>query len=200
MIQGSVVRSALLAAIVGSSSCKAGNVGDPCIPDDEYGADFTGYGAIEANVESQSFECASRVCLVNHFQGRVSCPYGQTVADLGRPGTDPRRCRLPGTSGQSSDDVVRVPVDAWDVDRPASDAVYCSCRCAGPDPNARYCTCPSGYACREILPNVHVGLEQMVGSYCVRNGTEFRPVNLGGPTCANQPDSPSCPRPPFVNP
>ena len=31
----------------------------------------------EENIESRSFQCQTRICLVNHFQGRVSCPLGQ---------------------------------------------------------------------------------------------------------------------------
>lgn len=201
MIDGSVFRCVMVAFAVGSlTGCPSGGIGDPCIPNDEYRADFPGFGAAEANVESRSFECATRVCLVNHFQGRVSCPYGQSTADLTRPGTDPRRCRLPGTTGQAADEQVSVAVDAWDVDRPAPDSVYCSCRCAGPDKDARYCTCPTGFSCKELLPNYHLGIEQAVGSYCVRRGTEFSPVDNDGPTCADQPDSPGCPKPPMVNP
>ena len=62
-----------------------GGVGDPCIPEDEYQTAFTGYGETEVNVESRSFQCETRVCLVNHFRGRVSCPYGQSEADLANP-------------------------------------------------------------------------------------------------------------------
>src|SRR6478609_1182648 len=74
-------------------ACKPGGVGDPCIPEDEYGLTFPGYNAKEVNVESKSFQCETRVCLGNHFQGRVSCKYGQ--AD---PAGDPSKasCHVPG--------------------------------------------------------------------------------------------------------
>ena len=39
---------------------------------------FTGFDEKEVNVESKSFQCRTRICLVNHFRGRVSCPYGQS--------------------------------------------------------------------------------------------------------------------------
>jgi ankyrin repeat protein len=32
------------------------------------------------NVESRSFQCETRLCLAANFQGRVSCPYGQSLA------------------------------------------------------------------------------------------------------------------------
>src|ERR1051326_3772714 len=93
-----------LAALLASSAfaCKAGGVGDPCIPEDEYGQTFNGYADTEVNVESKSFQCETRVCIVNHFQGRVSCPYGQTEAEIADPATGPTspvRCRIPGTDG-----------------------------------------------------------------------------------------------------
>src|SRR5262245_57740775 len=61
-------------------SCQSGGVGDPCIPEDEYAADFPGFKVSEENIESRSFQCQTRICLVNHFQGRVSCPLGQAPA------------------------------------------------------------------------------------------------------------------------
>src|SRR6266571_3397329 len=58
-------------------SCASGGVGDPCIPEDEYNPDFAGFKVTEENIESRSFQCQTRICLVNHFQGRVTCPLGQ---------------------------------------------------------------------------------------------------------------------------
>jgi len=57
--------------------CPSGGVGDPCTPEDEYKENFAGFKLTEENVESRSFQCQTRICLVNHFQGRVSCPKGQ---------------------------------------------------------------------------------------------------------------------------
>ena len=58
-------------------ACQAGGVGVPCIPEDEYNFRFSGFKVTEDIIESRSFQCATRICLVNHFQGRVSCPLGQ---------------------------------------------------------------------------------------------------------------------------
>lgn len=58
-------------------ACQSGGVGDPCIPEDEYNPQFAGFKVTEENIESRSFQCQTRICLVNHFQGRVSCPLGQ---------------------------------------------------------------------------------------------------------------------------
>lgn len=153
--------------------CTPGGVGDPCTPEDEYQPGFQGYGVGEVNIESRSFQCETRLCLVNHFQGRVSCPYGQkqAIVDTAAPESG-ARCHLPDGTGN----VVTVPVDPQLIDRRADDAVYCSCRCNGPDKNARYCTCPSGYSCTKLTPDLGLGGDQLAGSYCVRSGTQYDPI------------------------
>jgi len=65
--------------VVSGTGCASTGIGDPCIPEAEYAADFLGFDQKEVNVESKSFQCETRLCLVNHFQGRVSCPYGQNA-------------------------------------------------------------------------------------------------------------------------
>jgi hypothetical protein len=66
--------------VVPQTGCKSTGVGDPCVPEQEYAQDFVGFDYHEVNVESKSFQCQTRLCLVNHFQGRVSCPYGQNAS------------------------------------------------------------------------------------------------------------------------
>jgi hypothetical protein len=63
-------------------ACQSGGVGDPCTPEDEYNAQFPGFSVSDEEIESRSFQCATRICLVNHFQGRVSCPQGQDATTL----------------------------------------------------------------------------------------------------------------------
>src|SRR4051812_46240873 len=74
-------------------ACGEEGIGDPCIPEQEYNADFLGFDAKELNVESKSFQCRTRICLVHHFQGRVSCPYGQGSG--GEAPTDATSCTVP---------------------------------------------------------------------------------------------------------
>ncbi len=155
-----------LAPAMLASKCDSA-VGDPCIPEEEYDADFAGFSAGEVGVEAKSLQCATRTCLANHFEGRVSCPAGQD--EPGAPGADDRACWLPG-----SNERVAVAVPAQLPSRPAESTVYCSCRCDGPDSSARYCECPDGYECTQLVPNVGVGGEQLRGSsYCIKKGTEF---------------------------
>jgi hypothetical protein len=191
----------------GSLGCESGGVGAPCIPEDEYNQNFNGFALTEVNVESRSFQCETRVCIVNHFQGRVSCPYGQLdPASSGLPPTDRARCRVPGstgnlcvdpTSGNKADctgvgtpaldddnniDQIEVPVDPQRVFRAAQDTVYCSCRCKGPDANAVYCECPSGFECKELVRDIGVeGRGQLVGDYCIKPGTAYDPTHPPDP-------------------
>ena len=74
-------------------ACQSGGVGDLCTPEDEYNPLFAGFKVTEENIESRSFQCETRICLVNHFQGRVSCPLGQPPLD------DPNDARRKSCSG-----------------------------------------------------------------------------------------------------
>ncbi|MEI9948635.1 MAG: hypothetical protein WDO74_06525 [Pseudomonadota bacterium] len=152
-------------------ACQPGGVGDPCTPEDEYGVTFPGYNAKEVNVESKSFQCETRICLVNHFQGRVSCKYGQEAPAADGTGAT---CHVPGDVNKP----IRVKVDPQLQARTADKAVYCSCRCDGEDKNARYCKCPSGYACSHLVDDLHLGGGgQLAGSYCERDGTHYNPMS-----------------------
>ena len=163
-------------------ACQPGGVGDPCTPEDEYNQNFSGYNASEVNVESKSFQCETRVCLVNHFQGRVSCKYGQIAAADGN-------CTVPGDTTLPITQVVAAQL----VERTADKAVYCSCRCDGDDKNARYCKCPSGYACSHLVDDLHLGGGQLAGSYCVRDGTTYDPKKLNECTPVGYPKTPLLP-------
>jgi hypothetical protein len=169
--------SLLATALVGLMplACQPGGVGDPCTPEDEYNTAFSGYDPAEVNVESKSFQCETRVCLVNHFQGRVSCKYGQAKTTDGN-------CTVPGDATKPIVAVVSPQL----VDRTADKAVYCSCRCAGDDSNARYCKCPSGYGCTHLVDNLNLGGGQLAGSYCVRDGTTFAPGQVTDGNCTPQ--------------
>ena len=151
-----------------------GEVGAPCVPSVEYAAAFSGFEVEEVNVEiggqAGPQGCASGVCLVNHFQGRATCPYGQTE-DQAR---DAPACFVP-----ESGVPVEVPVAPQLAERSAEHHVICSCRCAGPDPNADYCRCPSGMECREVIRDIGVpDREAYVGSYCISAGTYYESTDV----------------------
>jgi hypothetical protein len=182
------------------SNCGGSGVGDPCVPEDEYLTGFNGFSKDEVNVESRSFQCLTRVCLVNHFEGRVSCPYGQTedLDALGEglstcmgtlehrnsPECQPggslhmQGCQVPTRDGSRWNDRIVVPVAAQVIERQAEDAVYCSCRCADAAGSTKdLCQCPSGFGCERLVEDLDLGAEQLAGSYCVRVGTNYNPGN-----------------------
>jgi len=158
-----MTRSFMAVVVVGFASmalapvgCSQTGVGDPCVPEQEYDPTFAGFDPGEVNVESKSFDCETRLCLANHFQGRVTCPYGQTTA--GGPPAGPGGgvakdadgnpigvnvaaagaaanvvgCVVPGTTqavtgqGGSAGSTVQPQC----LQRLTSNAVYCSCHCA----------------------------------------------------------------------
>lgn len=189
LFRSAFTRLLIAGAALGALACESGGVGDPCIPEDEYNRQFSSFSIEEVNVESRSFQCETRVCLVNKFQGRVSCPYGQQSTDVpgdgveGLPADHPMRCRIPGTTGRTADgtlnedDAVQVQVEPQFELRRDDRAVYCSCRCANADgkknDGASYCECPSGFSCTKLVDDVGLGGTQLAGSYCVRNGTDL---------------------------
>lgn len=137
-------------------------VGDPCIANDEYRLGFSGYSVKEVNVDDHTSRCESGICLVNHFQGRASCPYGQTEG-----GGD---CLAAG----SYDSVTR-PVRPQLEARQAALASICSCQCAGTGPGP-YCTCPESMQCEHLVDDLHVGGDNnLAGSYCIPKGSQYDP-------------------------
>lgn len=145
---------AALLTLAGCATDGTAHVGEPCVSASEDDARFSGFAPGEVNVEPAE-RCGRRnVCLVNGFQGRVSCPEGQT-----RGGGS--TCTTP--EGAPID--VDVPPQL--ETRPADEAVICSCRCDGPQ-RADYCKCPSGMRCEELIFGTPgEGFDEYIGSYCV---------------------------------
>jgi hypothetical protein len=115
-------------------ACQSGGIGDPCIPEDEYNADFTGFKVTAENIESRSFQCSTRICLVNHFQGRVTCPLGQAAPTFCGP-KDTTTCEAANLGK-----CVEAASLANDCD-PAQDNCPNGTKC---DPNRKVCACTSG--------------------------------------------------------
>jgi hypothetical protein len=168
-----------LAAILGvtvltGAGCQPSGVGDPCIPEQEYDPTYAGANFDEVGVVPGSFQCLTRLCLINHFQGRVTCPYGQQAN--GSPLMNSSATNGCVTPGLQTD--VSVAVAPQCINRQTADAVYCSCRCenlsGATDDGANYCKCPSGFSCTQLVSSLGAGLDQgLTGGYCVRDGTAF---------------------------
>jgi hypothetical protein len=192
-------------SVISGSGCASGGVGDPCIPEQEYDVCFGGFDEKEVNIESKSFQCLTRLCLVNHFQGRVSCPYGQTAGNnlitsgvckgmMGGPpyaptypGTNTQTCTIPGGSSILGDSgtlatayEIQVPVLPQETPRQTANAVYCSCRCANTagltNDGSVYCSCPSGYTCTQLVTSIGGASQGLTGGYCIKMGTAYDPT------------------------
>jgi hypothetical protein len=166
----------VLLLAVGAWACEldatTAAVGDACLPRDEFSAGFSGFSVDEVTVETANVDCAAEsFCLVHGFQGRVSCPYGQSETALSLSTDDPQRCFLPRDERK----VVTVPVSPQLKDARARDSVYCSALCADAhghrSDGRRYHDCPSGYHCEALLESGLLGTQNLNGSYCVRNDT-----------------------------
>jgi hypothetical protein len=150
-------------------ACKSGGVGDPCIPNLEYSASDPGAVETGAQIEDRSFQCETRVCLINHFRGRVSCPFGNKAGGSQFNGGN-TECVVPGTNVQ-----VTAGVKPQCTER--KDNVYCSCRCAGEDTAAKYCECPTGFACDTVTNSLDPTIMRPGDKYCVRDAVGGLPRN-----------------------
>jgi hypothetical protein len=137
-------------------------LGALCVSSDETFPDFAGSDSAGVNVDNNSGQCASRFCVQNHFQGRASCPYGQSAIGGG--------CLVSGSSVP-----VSVAVKPQLERRQAAVASICSCQCAGYGPGP-YCTCPDDMECDNLvdkLADPPSGVPDLSGSYCIPNGSLY---------------------------
>jgi len=153
----------------GTSADAGAPLGAPCVPLLEESTGFAGFATGEISVETGTPACAGGTCLVNHFQGRVTCPSGQSGPGQGLDAAP--ACRAPGTCG-----AVTAQVQPQCASRPASQSVYCSCRCANidgrRDDGSTYCTCPSTMACVQLVLGFGND-DPIAGAYCITSGTEY---------------------------
>jgi len=184
----------------GGSGGSGGSVaiGAACIPSQELSTTFLGFDEREVAVDEGNVACGSGVCLVNHFRGRVSCPYGQNTTATSAllsptgmnepckgttPGDQNSACCTPGSDKPvlASQDVgsampMHSEIEPECDDRQSAKTVTCSCRCANAagktDDGAQYCSCPGGFACTQVVPELKVG-DPLAGAYCIANGSAY---------------------------
>ncbi|MGD0528690.1 MAG: hypothetical protein ABSE49_26375 [Polyangiaceae bacterium] len=162
-------------------------VGAPCLPYQELSPTFAGFDVAELTVDQGDPACASGVCLVNHFQGRTSCAYGQATDGSGVDAG--AGCALPGTGAPVAPDgssELGKLVEPQCTDRTPSLDVTCSCRCANAegatDDGASYCSCPSGTVCAQVVPGFVSG-DPLAGGYCVPPGSTYHRDEACSATC-----------------
>jgi hypothetical protein len=140
-------------------ACGVSGIGDPCTPEDEFSPVFAGFKVSEENIESRSFQCQSRLCLVNHFQGRASCPLGQPPPVNCGSDSDCAGTEVDGVKAVC----VPAPTPAVSCDPAAdpSDPLHPGIACAGTggacDEKGKFCTCIStcpdpSQQCVEVVP------------------------------------------------
>lgn len=146
-------QSAASRPITGHRPPEPRGLAEVCIPLDEDFPEFPGFSREEVNLATGDAQCRSLVCLSDHFQGRVSCPEGNQDGGV---------CLTPLGEEVAAEVPPQLP------ERPAEDAVFCSCRCDGPG-SGPFCDCPRGMFCEERIPERGLGDdEQYAGSYCVK--------------------------------
>jgi hypothetical protein len=173
--------SMTLGDATGAQQAAPGTIGGACTPAQEKDPKYAGAAPEEVSIDEANPGCgAGDVCLVNHFEGRTSCPYG------GPSGT----CTVPGTGAE-----VTASVAPQCADRRPAEAVYCSCRCANSggrtDDGASYCTCPGSTACVQVVSSIGTATDSFAGAYCVKTGTQWDPLASCQAMC--DPTTKSCP-------
>jgi hypothetical protein len=167
-------------------SAGSGAVGAACAPAAERMPTFVAFDEQTVEVDTSAADCASSVCIVNHFRGRTTCPYGQDAS--GKPPAGAQPCTLPGGAT-----AVTGKVSPQCSDRRAADTVHCSCRCANADgktdDGATYCACPQGLACTQLV--APFGASNLAGAYCVKE----KAVYASGAACLASCDPQSAPCP-----
>jgi hypothetical protein len=173
-------------ASAGSSHSEVPAIGAPCVIGEETKHGFAGFAVEEyaSNLDARS--CGGNICLAHHFQGRVSCPYGQTADDVQNlPADDPARCRTTDSLGNVTLNPVTVEVEPQLVDRPAAKTVFCTCGCSGTDPNAAYCSCPSGMQCEILFPGT------ATSGLCVRLDAKYDRAHVSDKVCSRMSTDPT---------
>jgi hypothetical protein len=138
---------------------KKRTLGSVCEPLSELDPEFSGFHVEEVSIDEHTPVCASGTCVIQGFQGRVSCPYGQSDASGG--------CTL-----AHSREPVLVSVYPQLVARPPEVAALCSCHCAGPGPGP-FCACSSGFECAHLVDDLGFGSRDIVGSFCLPKGARY---------------------------
>lgn len=130
------------------------HVGEPCVLSDETNPSFSGTSLRETVIDD-SDTCGTGQCVAWRFQGRASCPEGGEAGACATPAGEP----------------VTVAVEPQLEDRPAEEAMICSCRCSGDELYGPLCGCPRGFACQHLVDDLGFGEEssRYAGGYCVRD-------------------------------
>ena len=171
------------------TACDDSLIGTPCVPaTEESSPTFTGYDDQEVVIDPSSDHF--HVCLVNHFRGLTTCPFGQNAAGTGHPLADGGSAPFPEGVGPCVDSHGAPVVGAVApqcTDRLARDTVFWTCPCANPegktDDGRSYCSCPSGMTCAPLVPPNGDAVVSPNLLYCIPSGTDYEPFASCAQSC-----------------
>lgn len=139
---------ALLFGLLFQVGCRAGALGDPCVPDI---IPEGGFRSGENIIEVNSPQCRSNTCIVFRLEGDPSHVLGERSC-TGNPNEHCVDRNLPITNSSSLE------------------RAFCSCRCAGSSNGENVgfplCECTFGFHCIDVAD---VGAPNVRGGYCVPN-------------------------------
>lgn len=160
-------------------------VGSECTPRSESAAQFSGFKITEDTLELNAPECGGGHCMINHFQGRVSCPLGQPAPTDGagehgcvpEPAGDGEWGRGSCVTGftcrpVASTSAVCDPAEGEEAD------IFCANVGQGPCNEGGYCECATDTDCPSfpgVIPVCDVEHKQCVAFAC------YRPDNCQDP-------------------
>ncbi len=184
-------------------------IGQPCTPAIEDNEAFLGFSAGEVSVElpDPNADPGVLVCLVDHFRGRATCPYGQDQSATQLPSVDgasggpfpsgvgpcvtPSGMAVTGSPG----DPEGALVEPQCLDRRAARTVTWSCRCARADgtKGATDCACPGGTECVQLVASIGATTGDVSGAYCVPTGSEYQAFSACAQACDPSAPTSECP-------
>lgn len=171
-------------------ACDDSLIGTPCVPaTEESSPTFTGYDDQEITIDKSSD--GFHVCLVNHFRGLTTCPFGQNATGDGLPLADGGSAPFPEGVGPCVDShgvPVVGAVRPQCTDRLAKNTVFWSCPCANlqgrTDDGRSYCSCPNKMACLQLIPPDGTGpIGPGMDAYCIPTGTDYQPFASCAESC-----------------
>jgi hypothetical protein len=170
------------------------NIGKPCLLEAEKHTNFDAFRADEVNLYCDAAGCWESVgpfCMSYYFQGRATCPYGQSEESIASlPATDPARCRVPSDDGTITAEPVTLAVAPQLVDRRAENTVFFTCACAGTDANREYCACPAAMHCDTSFAG-KLSFQPDITGLCVRDDAVYEPASASMVECSMSSDDPA---------
>lgn len=168
-----------------------GNIGDPCLNPDELYPSVSGHRVNETVLLKPFNACSTGICLINHVQGRATCPLGQDAPTICAGPNDTScgsglSCVAAGQNGPT------CYFTSEDGGAPVLDASDCLSGVCNPVRNTCQCTsdahCPQGTACDPVTQECTRYVCHRPGECQSADATDAE--NAGKSCCAGEADVP----------